>query len=407
VAVPPAAVSAQGSRAKRAARLLEEYHDLRLFNGAALILDGDAVLYRGAVGFADLESEAPNGAATRFPIPSGLAPSDPDGPEVAPSTDGADRAIGYEKRLEGYVPASLGHPIDALDGMSYVTVDDLASWSRSQPPDVEISGDTLGVSWLLRHVPDPDGTIVLLDNTSSNLTALAEALTALLRGTEVPSPKPSIAERLLPVIKAAGVEPALARYREWRRTRPGKYDYGPEELMRLAAHFREADDAQSAIMVLETAAEEFPSHALAAVALAELYTEAGDSARAVSRLEATLQRVPGDLAVLETLVALGVEPSPALRSPIQEVAVESLARLVGEYEIDPSTTLAVRLDGDGLTAARTGEPAFPLLPQSETTFLLEGSEIQMIFQVDGDEAAAVSILESGQSVTFPRVQPTR
>ena len=66
--------------------------------------------------------------------------------------------------------------------------------------------------------------------------------------------------------------------------------------------------------------------------------------------------------LLERLSDLGVEPDPALRLPLVRVEPGNLSLLVGEYRIDPATTLTVTLEEGGLMAARTGEPAFRLLP---------------------------------------------
>ena len=354
-------------------------------------------------------------------------------------------AAGYTRTLTGLEPATFIHPsLPHAAGMLYSTVEDLHRWSRAligvdpglfgDPSSatrmmtpvrngygyglgishrtigredsvrvVQHAGGIFGFSTQLRIFPDHDRLIVLLDNTSSGLGPLLDGLTNLLWGAEAVVPRPSIAERLLPIVESGGVEAAMRRYRNWRETRPDQYEYGPGELMRLAGHFNDREDPATAAAILEVDAEVHPDAPLTRYALSELYVELGDTTRAVSHLEAALVSNPGVPQLVEALLALGVEPAAALRMPIRSVDPARLEAFVGSYRIDPSTTLEISLGEDGLSAQRTGEAAFPLLPQGETTFLLEGTAIQFVFQLSGDTTSGVSILEAGQRVTFPRV----
>ncbi len=267
---------------------------------------------------------------------------------------------------------------------------------------VEHTGGIFGFSAFARAFPDQHRLIILLDNTSSDLRPIVEGLTNLLWGMEAVPPKPSIAERILPIVESAGVEPALARYRDWRLSRPDEYDYGPNQLMQLAVHFRE-QDPEISIALLEAQVEEYPELPLPRVALAELYTARGDDEGAVAHLEAALTYTPGVPQILERILALGVEPEAALRMPVTNVPGSDMVGLVGEYRVDPTTTLTIAFDGASLTARRSHEAAFRLLPQSPTVYLLHGSRVQLRFELAGEQAGAVSIVESGQRVRFPRI----
>lgn len=363
--------------------------------------------------------------------------------EVVP---GPGHARGYDRTLSGYEPARRLDPtLPHAAGMLYSTTGDLRRWNAAlfgwggarmpfeQPETIERmltpeldgyaygigvstrrigredavrvvqhTGGIFGFSSIVRAFPDHERLIVLLDNTSSSLGPIAEGLTALLWGEEAVRPKPSIAERLYPIVESGGAEAAVRRYRDWRRTRPDEYDYAPSELMRLAGHFHERGDPETATRLLEALVEEVPEGPVGRYALAELYAEAGDTAGAVAQLETGLSYEPGVPQLLRPLLDLGAEPDPVLRLPRVEVAPETLETLVGDYRIDPSTLLSVTLEEGELRASRTGEPAFVLVPQSDTVFLLHGSRVQLQFRVEGSAATAVSIVESGQRVTFPR-----
>ena len=554
-------------RAERAEAYLRSFHDLRLFNGAALIVDSGEVLFEGAFGRSDFAGGAANVPGTRFRIASLtkqftaalilrleeeglLRVEDPVGryveeypPEFAgritlhhllthtsglpsytnmpgfmeweaatplspgeilaltwetplsfePGTDfeysnsgyvllgwiaervtglsydealrtyvleplelrdtGYDHALwppeghagGHTRNLAGYRPARLIDPsVPYSAGMLYSTIGDLARWASSlfvegglfRNPEtlvrmttpglesgsygygvgvrtrdighdsgvrmIEHSGGIFGFSSRLRVFPDHGRLIVLLDNTSSDLGPLLEGLTNVLWGAEAVRPKPSIAERLLPIVEAGGVEAAMSRFENWRRTRPEEYDYSAGQILRLASHFRE-DEPATAIAVLEAYAADTPEAPIVRFALSELHEEAGAMDAASDHIRAALAYNPGMPRLLERLADLGIEPDPALRLPIVRLEPGNLSLFVGEYRIDPTTTLTVTLEQDALMAARTGEAAFRLLPQSPTTFLLHGSAVQFVFEVVDGVARAVSVVEADQRHTFPRI----
>ena len=354
-------------------------------------------------------------------------------------------ARGHTRDLVGYRPARLIDPsVPYASGMLYSTVGDLARWAPSLLSDgglfrdpetvtrmttpgleagsygygvgvrtrdierdsevrvIEHTGGIFGFSAWLRVFPDHGRLIVLLDNTSSDLGPLVEGLTNLLWGAEAVRPRPSIAERLLPIVEAGGVEAAMSRYDNWRRTRPEEYDYSPGQVLRLAGHFR-ADEPATAIGILEAYAAGTPELPAIRFALSELHEAAGAPDAASAHIRAALTYNPGMPRLLERLSELGVEPDPALRLPIVRLDPENLSLFAGEYRIDPGTTLTVTLEEDVLMAARTGEAAFRLLPQSPTAFLMHGSAVQFVFEVADGIARAVSVVEADQRLVFPRI----
>ena len=307
-------------------------------------------------------------------------------------------------------------------------------------PVIEHSGGIFGFSSFLRVFPDHDRLIVLLDNTSSDLGPIVGGLTRILWGFDAVHPKPSIAERLLPIVESGGVEAAMSRFENWRRTRPEEYDYSPDQILMLAGHFRardereesdEADESQvpdergegdegdegevpgegdergdgwaTAVEILDAYIATTPASPAVRLALSELREESGDLQAAAAHITAALTYEPGDGPLLERLVELGVEAPLPLQLPVVEVDAAALEPLVGEYRIDPATTLTVTLDAGVLMAGRTGEEAFPLLPQAPTAFLLQGSPVRFLFEIQDGVANAVSVEEGGRRLTFPRI----
>jgi len=170
----------------------------------------------------------------------------------------------------------------------------------------------------------------------------------------------------------------------------------------LAGQFRGAGPAR-AIAHLEACGAGTRGAPVGRFALCELHAEAGALEAASARIREALIYNPGMPRLLERLSDLGIEPDAALRLPIVRLEPENLSLFVGEYRIDPTTTLTVTLEEGVLRAARTGETAFQLLPQSPTTFLLHGSAVQFVFEVVDGVAGAVSIVEADQRLAFPRI----
>ena len=356
------------------------------------------------------------------------------------------RVKGYTRQLMEYEPVQDSYStLSYVDEILFSTVRDLRRWASvisewEETPSLFLEQETLermltpspgsyGYGFHLRHqsigreekveliehtegipgfssffrvFPKHHRLIVLLDNTASELSPIMEGLTNLLWGAEAEPPKPSIAQRILPIIESAGVAPAIERYRNWRQTRPTEYDYSPNELMLLAEHFQNKDPTV-AIEVLEAQAEDTPEVPPIRFALAALYSNQGDTARAISHVEAALTFSPGTPDLIMKIQELGGEPDPALIFPMIPVEMTELKRLTGEYRIDPATLLTVELNDESLFARRSNESGFQLLPQSTTTFLLQGSKVQFIFDLVDGQAASVSILEGGGRVSFPRL----
>jgi CubicO group peptidase (beta-lactamase class C family) len=353
---------------------------------------------------------------------------------------------GYTRTLEGYENARyLDTSIPHAAGMLYSTVDDLFTWTRALHGDglfgdprsrtrmltpnlegygygivirerpvgeygrtvkvVEHSGGIFGFTSILRHFPDSGHTIALLDNTSGDLGPILDGITRIIHGEPADQPRRSIAERVFPVIEAAGVEAGLRRYRELKRARPDDYDFTPGQLLMVAQHYLEEGDTATAVILLEANVEEHPELPMPRFAIGEVYANAGDTIRAIESLEGALTRQPGIPQMMSALRDLGVGIDPALRFPVVSQPPDALDRLVGTYRVEPGITLTIKREGSWLMAQKSGEAEFRLLPQSQTLFLLHGSKIQFSFNLAPDgRPKSVTVAESGQQATFPKVE---
>ncbi len=120
-----------------------------------------------------------------------------------------------------------------------------------------------------------------------------------------------------------------------------------------------------------------------------------------------LQNVNGDpsgLAQELTKLALGKSVTLASERKAIDVPSAVLERYTGVYQVSPELTNTVRLKNGQLTTQLTGQPAFPLYPESQTTFYLRVVEASCEFVADaGGRATAVIMHQNGQATKAPRV----
>jgi len=72
---------------------------------------------------------------------------------------------------------------------------------------------------------------------------------------------------------------------------------------------------------------------------------------------------------------------PKIRATVK-VDPAVLARYVGTYQLGPNFNIAITLDGDQLMGQATGQPMFPLFPESQTKFFLTVVDAEIEFFAD-------------------------
>jgi hypothetical protein len=92
---------------------------------------------------------------------------------------------------------------------------------------------------------------------------------------------------------------------------------------------------------------------------------------------------------------LGPEYQPP--PPRKEVAInpEILQSYIGQYELAPGLIFDVMVENSQLMVQLTGQPRFPVFPESETKFFYKVVEAQLTFQKDGNGNVTSLILHQG------------
>jgi hypothetical protein len=81
---------------------------------------------------------------------------------------------------------------------------------------------------------------------------------------------------------------------------------------------------------------------------------------------------------------------------------------VGEYQLSPTFSLVVALNGDQLSAQGTGQPALPLFPEAEGKFYLRAVDAQIDFVADATGAVTHLVLhQGGRDTEGKRLPPVK
>lgn len=101
--------------------------------------------------------------------------------------------------------------------------------------------------------------------------------------------------------------------------------------------------------------------------------------------------------------SLGLAPAPRERVEV-EVPRAVLERYVGAYRLGPNFIIEVTLDGARLSVQATGQPKFPIFPESETEFFLRVVEAQITFVVENGEVTSLILHQGGADQTATKIR---
>jgi hypothetical protein len=123
------------------------------------------------------------------------------------------------------------------------------------------------------------------------------------------------------------------------------------------------------------------------------YENGGDGAVVMTNAQG------GSRLAAEVMSSIAVEYNwpdfrPAVRTEVK-VDREILARYVGTYQLTPQFGLTFRLDGNQLMTRATGQPEFPVFPESETKFFLKVVDAEVEFFRDDKGAVSYLLLHQG------------
>lgn len=269
------------------------------------------------------------------------------------------RATGYVRTPAGYERAPyLDTSVPYAAGMLYSTVGDLYAWDQllysnallrdstrelafaphaSLPPElarqvglpphygygwfvgpivveedsvqvVQHGGSIFGFRSGFWRMPQEGHTIILLDNTSADVSAIGRGILAILYGDEPERPARPISDLVYERIESEGPAAAEALYRRLSERKPAEYDFAEEHLNTLGYFYLGRDDLASAIAVFKLNVEAYPDSWNVYDSLGEAYATAGERAQAIENYRKALELNPESTHTQRMLRQLGVRP---------------------------------------------------------------------------------------------------
>ncbi|RYG30205.1 MAG: hypothetical protein EON93_15270, partial [Burkholderiales bacterium] len=235
-----------------------------------------------------------------------------------------NRALGYDSLGTDFINASYQSATTAFaNGGLYSTVGDLLLWDRALYTGKLVSKASLdaiftvdkggyaygwqvgerfgrtradhsgafkGYSTYLVRFPDQRTTVIVLSNSDRAQAAkVGVALSAIAFGEKYTDPKPQLQSILWNLIVQQGVEPAIRRYHELKRTQPDAFDFGDDTLVDLGYDLFNARKLDAAKAMFQLNLQGYPESAGSQDGLGDIADARGDTAAAILHFETSLR----------------------------------------------------------------------------------------------------------------------
>ncbi len=165
----------------------------------------------------------------------------------------------------------------------------------------EFNGDTVyshagrygGFNTYIKRFPKERNTVIFLTNHGfRNMSAIGDALIAILHGKSYGLPKLSIAELMYAKYEAGNIDSAVQLYHRQRQSGDTDCDFSESELNELGYRLLSMKKFEDAIRVLRLNAEEFPNSWNVYDGLGEAYMDDGENDLAVKNYQKSLELNP-------------------------------------------------------------------------------------------------------------------
>ena len=347
------------------------------------------------------------------------------------------RAAGYTKTADGYTNAAyLDMSIPYAAGSMYSTVEDLFLWDQAlygdklisakskelmfkpflqdyaygwnvanasfklndQPvPIIRHSGGINGFATVIVRLVNQKNLIVLLDNTGQNLGRLVESITNILYEQPYNLPKMSFVAVLDKTIREKGVEAGIAEYRKLKATQSATYDFREPELNTLGYQLLRSGKQKEAVEIFKLNIAEYPQAFNTYDSLAEAYLSINERDLAIQNYKKSLELNPKNTNASDSL--------KRLESPPVTVNATVFDTYVGEYELAPGFVMRVFREGEKFMTQATGQQAFEIFAESETTFYPRAIRAKLTFVKDADgKVIALKLSQNGRDINGKKIK---
>jgi CubicO group peptidase (beta-lactamase class C family) len=255
------------------------------------------------------------------------------------------RASGYQLELEGVVNAPyLDMSLPYAAGSLYSTVEDLYKWDQALYGDKLVPNELkqklfipnlehYGYGWEIstiaadepgagqtmishdggingfntveqRLVGDHDLVVIFNNTPGANLDEMAKGIRAILYGQVPATPKRFLVFDLGAIVLSRGVDAAVARYRELKRSNPTDYNFDERLLNNLGYLLLEKGRNADAIAIFKLNVEEYPKSGNVYDSLAEAYAKDGQKQQAIENYRKAVELDPKNQDAVDKLKEL-------------------------------------------------------------------------------------------------------
>jgi CubicO group peptidase (beta-lactamase class C family) len=309
-----------------------------------------------------------------------------------------DQALYTDKLLSAQSKELMFKPF--LDNYAYGWAVTNAAFKQNDQPVQVIShgGGINGFATMLVRLVSQKHFIVVLDNTGSpGLDQLTGSITNILYNQPYELPKMSIVPKLEKTITEKGIAAGIAEYRDLKATQPGTYNFAEGELNQLGYRLLGAGKIKEAIEIFKLNVEAYPKGFNTYDSLGEAYARANERELAASNYKKSLELNPKNTNAVEML--------KKLEQPTVTVDPKIFDTYVGEYEIVPGLVMRVFREGEKFMTQATGQGAFEIFAESETTFHPQAFNAKLTFVKDADgKVTSVRIDQNGRVTNGKRIK---
>ena len=240
---------------------------------------------------------------------------------------------------------------------------------------------------------------MLLDNTGTGyLGRLTESIAKILYNQPYEPPKMSIISLLDETISTKGIEAGIAQYRELKAKQAATYDFAEGELNTLGYQLLRSGKTKEAIEIFKLNVEAYPQAFNTYDSLAEAYASVNERELAIQNYKKSVELNPKNTNAADAVKRL--EKAPVT------VDAKAFDTYVGEYEVGPGFVMRVFREGDKFMTQATGQPAFEIFAESETTFYPRAFVAKLTFVKDANgKVTGIRIDQNGRVTNGKRITP--
>ncbi len=263
------------------------------------------------------------------------------------------------------------------------------------------TGGINGFNTLIGRLVDDKNLIVIFNNTgTARLQEMSMGISNILYDQEFDYPKKPIADHLLTVIEEEGIKTAVKLYQELKKEEYDSFDFAEFQLNTLGYTLLRSGKIDEAIEIFKLNIEAYPEAFNVYDSMGEAFMEKGETELAIENYKKSLEINPGNQNGISKLKELGVE----WEAGDVEVNPETLNKYTGEYELFPSFTITIRVDGNRIFAQATGQPEFEIFPKSETMFYYKVVNAQIEFFEEDGEVNRLVLYQNNQEMSGARIK---